>query len=188
MNELRLDHIVDYCGISSNDDFINFENIIKFKYKMINTKHQLSKIYDFLSKYKDELDYDWFIKFRPEMKLLQQFNFNELSESAINARAREYMGPKKIKYGCSVNGEGPLRNIGDVYYNENEQHVCLDEIVYIFNRKIIDNFICKPIEDCLIQNEPFHSNTWKARNIELNVIGINFLNTKYNIYSGNINC
>ena len=43
------DHKVDYCGISNQDDFHNYEDIIQFKYKIINTKEQLNKICDFIT-------------------------------------------------------------------------------------------------------------------------------------------
>ncbi len=74
---------VDYCGISSNNDFHNYESIIKFKYKIINSKKQLTKICDFITDYKSKLNYDWYIKFRPDMKLLENINFNILSKTAI---------------------------------------------------------------------------------------------------------
>jgi hypothetical protein len=43
---------VDYCGISSNNDFHNYESIIKFKFKIINSNKQLTKICDFITDYK----------------------------------------------------------------------------------------------------------------------------------------
>ena len=49
---------VEYCGISYQDEFHNYESIISFKYKIINTKRQLSKICDFITDYKAELYYD----------------------------------------------------------------------------------------------------------------------------------
>ena len=59
---------VDYCGISNQDNFHNYEDIIKFKYKIINTKQQFSKLCDFITDYKSEMDYDWYMKIRPDMK------------------------------------------------------------------------------------------------------------------------
>jgi hypothetical protein len=46
----------DYCGISNQNDFDVYEDIIQFKYKIINTKKQLSKICDFITEYKLQLD------------------------------------------------------------------------------------------------------------------------------------
>ena len=79
------DSVVDYCGISNSDDFYNYENIISFKYKIINPKQQFSKICDFITQYKAELDYDWFIKIRPDIKLLEPINFEVLSDTAISS-------------------------------------------------------------------------------------------------------
>jgi hypothetical protein len=30
--------IVDYCGISNQNDFTNYESVLKFKYKILNKK------------------------------------------------------------------------------------------------------------------------------------------------------
>ena len=120
-NYMKLQNInVDYCGISNQDDFDNYKDIINFKYKIINNNQQFSKICDFITDYKSELNYDWYMKIRPDIKLLENINFNVLSENAINARARVYYGPKQIKYGMSVNGEGCWNNSGDCYYDDYE--------------------------------------------------------------------
>jgi hypothetical protein len=70
--------ILDYAGISNNNDFENYESVIHFKYKIINTKLQLCKITDFIIENKDNLNYDWYIKTRPDVKLLDQINFDIL--------------------------------------------------------------------------------------------------------------
>jgi len=130
---------IEYCGISNQDDFHNYETIIQFKYKIINTKLQFSKICDFITEYKSQLDYDWYMKIRPDMQLLDNIVFDMLSENAINARARTYYGPKKIKYGMAVNGEGIWKDIGDCYYADTESNVILDDQVYIFHKNTIQN-------------------------------------------------
>ena len=57
----ELPHTIEYAGISSFDDFHNYESIINFKYKMINPKRQITKLSDFLTTYKTNFDYDLFI-------------------------------------------------------------------------------------------------------------------------------
>ena len=42
---------VDYCGISNQDDFKNFENVISFKYKIINKKFKLHNINKIVNEY-----------------------------------------------------------------------------------------------------------------------------------------
>lgn len=190
--------IVDYCGISSNDDFCNYESMVTFKYKIINSKQQFSKIYDFITQHKNELDYDWYIKTRPDVKLLEPINFDILSNIAINARARIYRGPQKIKYGMSINGEGIWKNIGNCFYDEYEKEIMLDDQIFIFHKNIINiggfeiSDTDKKNDDlnsdvAYFQNEWRHDNHWKSKNIGLNIIGINLLLEKHNSFSGHLN-
>jgi hypothetical protein len=97
-----LDMQVEYCGISNQNDFHTYEAIIPFKYTLINTKQQFSKLCDFITDYKSELDYDWYMKIRPDINLLEQIPFNTLLDRAINARARVYFGPKKLGMVCPL--------------------------------------------------------------------------------------
>ncbi len=180
--------VVDYCGISNCNDFHNYEDIIQFKYKIINEKKQMSKICDFITEYNNELDYDWYIKIRPDIKLLEKINFEILLEDAINARARVYYGPKRIMYGMSINGKGKWQNIGDCDYCPYEKTVILDDMLYIFHNNVVKAGGFEPcINDVYPEHEWFHTNVWKFRNIGLNVIGINMENTKHNTFSGNVN-
>jgi hypothetical protein len=195
-------NVVEYSGISNNDDFSNYESIIRFKYKITNTKHQLSKICDFITEYNKELHYDWYIKFRPDIRLLEEINFEKLAQSSINARARVYNGPLKLEYGLSVGGNGFWRDTIESYYNERETEVILDDMIYIFDHNVVmkngfekfefdSNILIKngfeKFQCGSNENEWVHTSIWKCRNINLNVIGINMENTKYNAYSGNIN-
>ena len=179
---------VDYCGISNQDDFYVFESIITFKYKIINTKKQLSKICDFITDYKSELDYDWYMKIRPDIKLLDNILFDTLSNNAINARARVYNGPLKITYGMSVNGKGCWENIGDCYYADHEYDIILDDQIYIFHKNIVlqNAFDKITLITDDIQHEWTHAHIFNSRKITFNVIGINLLFTKNNNYSGDI--
>ena len=185
----------DYCGISNQDDFDNYP--ITFKYKIINTKRQMGKICDFISDH--SLDYDFYIKCRPEVRLLQPIQLDSLSHDAIHARARVYCGPKEIQYGNSVNGKGIWDNIGECYYSDVERTVVLDDMLYIFHNDVIKlgAFAKLKNEDSMqtqwfrsrvtIQNEWFHTQVFNERNIKLNVIGIDLIFTKNNTYSGDIN-
>lgn len=178
---------IDYCGISNTSDFNNYETVIKFKYKIINTKKQFSKICDFISDYYDLLDYDWYIKVRPDIKLLEPINFYRLSDISINARARLYVGPQRIKYGMSVNGEGCWKYIGDCTYNEFERDLILDDMFFIFHHNVIKMGAFNKILYSDRETEWNQTYVWKARNIQLNIIGIFLKNTKYNCFSGHLN-
>jgi hypothetical protein len=182
MKRLKIE--VDYCGISNQNDFDNYE--INYKYKIINTKRQFSKICDFITMYNPQ--YDWYMKIRPDIKLLENINFNNLSENAINGRARVYVGPKRIMHGMSVNGAGKWKNIGDCYYSETNENIVIDDMFFIFH----NNVIKMKAFDRIIPETP-GSEEWKqttifnSRNIPLNVIGISLHNTKHDVYSGDIN-
>jgi hypothetical protein len=179
----------DYCGISSKNDFDIYETIIQFKYKIINTKKQFSKICDFITEYKSELDYDWYMKIRPEVKLIDNIDFRMLSDNAINARARIYNGPRKIKHGMSVNGEG-IWKVGGCDYADNEHNIILDDMIYIFHKNIVKNNAFDKIPTSHeSENEWLHTRVFNHRKIQLNVIGINLCFTKpnHNCFSGNIN-
>jgi hypothetical protein len=175
-NIIRLDfllrdegHDVDYAGISSIDDFSNYEDIIQFKYKEIDQKFQLTKICNFFKKY--TLNYDWFIRFRTEMFLLSPINFENLCPRSINARARKYIGPKRIKYGMSIDLPAS--------FSETESFVEVDDQIYIFHKNVIDKGGFSDIESYdnkfTIENETIHTEFWNLRGISFNIIPINAL-------------
>ena len=128
------------------------------------------------------------MKIRPEIKLLDNIDFHMLPDNAINARARVYNGPRKIKYGMSVNGEGIWKNVGDCDYADNEHNIILDDMLYIFHKNIIQNNAFEKIPTSIsCENEWGHTDVFNERKIRLNVIGINLCFTKYDCFSGNIN-
>ena len=202
LKEYLKDYNVSYCGISNTNDFNNYESVIQFKYKITNPAKQLSKMCDFITYFKDKLTkkYDWYIKYRPDIKLLEPINFDILSTIAINARSRVYNGPKQLIYGMSINGIGPWQNIGCCFYNKVEKDIVLDDQFYIFHKNVIYNGGFETFNPKNVNNwynvdnkfmpwehEWFHTNCWKSRNVELNIIGIQLFFTKFNSYSGHIN-
>jgi len=196
---LSTKYTVDVAGISGDNNFNNYAGIIDFKYKYVNPKHQLSKLCDFITEHKANLNYDWFIKFRPGVQILDYntINFDSLPKDAINARARNYRGAKKDKKACSVGSEkgihAHLKNCihnGSVSNDNQNKIVVLDDILYIFHKNVIDKGGFSPIDGAPKENEWFHADIWRGRNIKLNVISldIKFSSSKYQteIYSGNI--
>ena len=67
---------VDYCCISGENDFNNYENVIKLKYKIISKSKQLEKMCEFITDYKDELEelYDEVDKLKKQIKKLTAEN------------------------------------------------------------------------------------------------------------------
>jgi hypothetical protein len=189
VKEIQKDHIVDYCCISGKDDFANYETILTFKYKIINPRKQHTKMCEFIGTHRDELNYDYYIKTRPDIKLLEQINLNILSDTAINARARVYIGPQTIKYGMSVNGPGVWKYIGDCSYDVCEKELILDDAFYIFHNNIIkqEAFKSFPYNDDVLEHEWFQALHWKECNIDLKIIGINLEFTKNHTFSGDLN-
>jgi len=201
MDILSTEHTVEYAGISSINDFIHYEHIIKFKYKLICEKQQLSKLADFISSFRHELDYDWFVKIRPEIHLLESIQFNKLCDKSINARMRNYSGPKRIAYGGSVNGIGFWEYVDISYrYSKIEYEIIMDEAIFIFSKNIINmgafSLIDKEIENIIYkecydkEREPFHTSIFNKRNIPINPIGMNLYFTYNGIskaYSSHIN-
>ncbi len=179
---------VDYCVISSKDDFHVVSDIIPIKYKVINTKRQFNKVCDFITDHKEVLDYHWYIKTRPDLELLEPIPFDQCLENAVNARAREYKGPKQVKYGMSVGGEGVWKDILAYSFFPIEKEVVLDDMLYVFGHSVVirgafDNKDLKPIKF----EEKFHTDTWLTRGIPLNVIGIHMCLRKYGAFSGDLN-
>ncbi len=193
IEHLSKTYTVDIAAISSNDDFNNYAEYLDFKYTYINSKKQLSKICDFISKYKHELQYDWYIKIRPEITILDfnTIDFNILDKNAIHARARVYKGPINEKYTCSVGGEGIYSHIKECVYSELAEYTELDDNIYVFNKNIIEKNAFSTLDESANekrQDEWFHSSTWSSRGVTLNVIGINVLHERNNqkIYSGDM--
>ena len=176
VNVVRLDcilrdqgHNVDYAGISSIDDFSNYEDIIQFRFKEINTKYQLTKVCNFIEK--NNLEYDWFIRFRPEICLVEPFDFESLCPMSINARARIYNGPRTIPYGMSIELASTFR--------ETESDILIDDQIYIFHKNVIDkggfSEIHKYNNIYNIENETVHTGFWNERGIPFNIVSINAL-------------
>lgn len=179
---------VDYCGISSNNDFHNYEKYITFKYKRIDANKQITKICNFISEFKNELDYDYYMKIRPEIKLLEQINFDFLDNNAVNARARVYRGPIKVKYGMSVNGEGPWKYIIDCYESNEEKEIIIDDQIFIFDKNVVNSAGFNKFENNHIrQDEWAFSKMLSDRKIKLNIIGLNCEFCKVHQFSGHVN-
>jgi hypothetical protein len=193
-NVIRLDfllreqgHSVEYAGISSVDDFYIYEDIINFKYKEVNTKYQLTKLCNFIEKHKDTLAYDWFIKFRPELYLVEPIHFTNLCTMSINARARKYTGPKRIEYALSVELPTTLSEI--------ESLVEMDDQIFIFHKNLIHKGGFSGIETYnniyTIENETVQTDFWNKIGVSFNIIPINALFIRdiswIGYQSGNIN-
>jgi hypothetical protein len=184
MDALSGTFIVDYACISSYNDFDIYDSILSFKYKVTNNKKQLEKVCDFLSSCPEK--YDWYIKTRPEVILLEVPDILSLSTDSINARLHGYIGPKKILFGSSVGGNGVWSSVTEnIKYSENETHIGLDDQIYIFNKYVVDNgafaVLTPEINEFLPRNydgrqdEGIHNCVWIHRNIKRNPIRIHLI-------------
>lgn len=179
------EHQVDYAGVLSQDDFKNYEDIITFKFKMLSPEQQESKLRDFIEAYRSELNYDWYVRIRPEVKLLEPLDFSKYMEKAMNARVRVYVGPKRIQYGCSVgdpNGEWPALSFYRGSYSDVEGEIILDNTMYIFDNSLINSGFYSQTEPYPPekQDEHYFTRFLHTRNIHLNPVGINIIFTRAN--------
>lgn len=188
---------VDYAGIARIDSFDAYNGIISFKYKIISYKQQINKVCDFITDYRRELDYDWYIKIRPDIKLLEPIRFDLLVDTAVNARAREYIGPRFVKDGNSVGGEGKWKHIDGSSYADSEQKLVLDDMIYIFSHKMVEKGAFNKVTRKEVKEifspysfkefEWVQTGLWDSRGIPKYVIGIPCYNTTHAMYSGDIN-
>ena len=200
IEELRLQYVVDVACISGRDDFENFDKILHFKYKVVSPKKQLDKICDFVSECPES--YDWYVKIRAEVKLLEQLDFSSFCTNSINARARVYNGPLSVKNGSAVGGEGYLSYIHAIHYSPELKGIILDDMLYIFHRNLVEKGGFEPIIDeerghrewyvnnsFWNQHEWFHTGLWKSRKIPLNLVGfhVDFTHSGRRCISANVN-
>jgi len=198
IKELSTRYTVHVACISGQDDFHIFEDIIPFTYKVVSTKMQLDKVCDFVSECPP---YDWYVKLRSEVKLLDQLDFDSYPKDSINARARVYTGPLSIKYASSAGGQGYLHYVHAIHHSEELEEFILDDAIYIFHKTVVEKGGFAPLtegergrRDWYFtspgkQHEWFHTAVWKSRKIPLNLIGINmdFTHSHKQALSANVN-
>ena len=198
IKQLSSRFIVDVACISGHDDFDVFEDILPFKYKVVNPRKQLDKICDFVSSCTES--YDWYVKIRAEIKLLEQLDFDSFCPNSINARARVYNGPLKVKNGAAVGGDGYLNYVHAVHYSPELKEIILDDMLYIFHRNLVEKGMFAPITEeergqkewyigSWNQHEWFHTGVWKHRQIPFNLtpLYVNFGHSSRNAISANLN-
>jgi len=199
IQELRLQYVVDIACMSGRDDFENFDEILQFKYKVITPKKQLDKICDFVSECTES--YDWYVKIRAEVKLLEQLDFSSFCKNSINARARVYNGPLSVKYGSAVGGQGYLGYVHAIHYSPELKEIVLDDMLHIFHRNVVEKGGFMPITDeergrqewyvgsLWNQHEWFHTAVWKSRGIPFQLVSLNvdFTHSGRHAFSADVN-
>lgn len=166
---------------------------LDLKYLMKSNQRQMGKICEFITLNRMKLNYDWFIKTRPDIEHLQDFTLDELSPDCINSRARTYKGPQSIKYGHSVGGKGIFEaHKHKASYSENLISLLPDDQFYIFSKTIVEDEIFNELKSKtkdLKQDEKFHRKIWEQRGAKFKIIGIKLRLYKKNLYaeSGHIN-
>lgn len=199
IKELSTRYIVDVACISGKDDFDSFHEILSFTYRVINPKKQLDKICDFVSECTEP--YDWYVKIRPEVQLLEQLDFSSFCPDSINTRTRVYNGPLSVKNGSSVGGAGYLDYIHATHYSPELKEIVVDDMLYIFSRRVVEKGGFAPITDeergrrdwyftsLWNQHEWFHTAVWKSRQIPFHIIGLNvdFIHSGRHSFPGDVN-
>jgi hypothetical protein len=176
---------LDFACVSSKDDFDNYKKYFDFKYTLVCPDLQLEKLCKFFDKFKHEFEYDWYIKIRPEVVLLEPIRFEKLKAGAVNARSRIYIGPENIPNGSVGGGDGLWSSIDLNAYAPDLKLLILDDQFFIFDKIVVDAGGFKLLEENEsivwenstiflkdLQNETTHTELWKNRGIGINLIGI----------------
>ena len=139
--------IVDLCSVLSQQEINNtsYKNILgNFKYEFINNEPQLRKLCSIFNTINYD-DYDWYIKVRPEINLLETITHEKLetfSKEKVNTRCRGYYGPHiNLPYGCSIqNIRTAPHNVKEYYnykkYNDKYTIINPDDQMFFFHKNI----------------------------------------------------
>tara|TARA_B100000902_G_C27317399_1_gene922208 strand:+ start:3424 stop:4170 length:747 start_codon:yes stop_codon:yes gene_type:complete len=134
---------IDVCLINSSevDELNNYDDILNnIKYKF-NDKQ--SKQYEKIANTINSIDinyYDWFIKIRSDLELLEDINMDKIKicdKNRINSRVRWYIGKHiNILNGTSfsVTKDSPWTN--SYLYDNNINYIVPDDQIYIFHKSI----------------------------------------------------
>lgn len=182
--DLQEDDVVDIIACTSEQEIL--PDVLKWacgEKSFACLERQLSKVVHALNVW--EQQYDWYVKTRPEIAVLSPIDLKSLEPNTIHGRARVYLGPKKLQYGGSVGGPGPMAQFsGDLRADAETKNLILDDQIYIFDHEVRKNGAFLPITS-VSQNEWDHTAIWRSRNININVIGINCI-LFGSCYSGNL--
>ena len=156
INPLKKYYTLDIATVTSNKYNDNFENILgKAKYKITCEKPVMSKLCKLFETINYD-DYNWYIKIRPELTLMENIDLNTIKKcckNSVNGRVRHYFGPYiNIKNAVSIPNHQIIScqnsdiNIKD--WNRNDFKYKKDvslapcSLIYIFSnlvaKKIID--------------------------------------------------
>ena len=174
---------IDYAVVLSEYDEAKYDQIenalggIKIKYRVANAERQMHKLWRFVSGLGE--NYDWYVKIRPEIQLLDTLRLYSCVAGHLNGRARVYRGPKHVEYGMSVKGEGCWHFI-QYDYSEcpTEQEVVMDDQMFIFDGTVVESGV---FNDMDIHHTDFPEREMtrllNKHGVKLNVVG---LNVKFN--------
>lgn len=132
---------INICLISSNNDFENYEELLKeyIKIKIISKERQYLKLINLFTFLKNNnISYDYYIKIRPEMYLKETIDLNKLQsydKNGINARVRFYLGPEiNIPYGSTSPQCKYWKK--SCIYNKDLKTIVPDDQIFVFTHNI----------------------------------------------------
>lgn len=134
---------IDICLINSNkeDELNNYDDIlknIKYKFNSKNSK-QYEKIVNVINIINVNL-YDWFIKIRPDLELLEDINLDKIKicdKNKINSRVRWYIGEHtNVKNGTSLKIDEDCCWTNSYIYDNNINYIVPDDQIYFFHKTI----------------------------------------------------
>lgn len=96
INPLKKHYTLDIAVVTSIEYNNEYDNILgKAKYKILYEKPVISKMCKLLENINYD-DYNWYIKIRPEITLLENIDINTIKKcciNSVNGRVRHYFGP-----------------------------------------------------------------------------------------------
>ena len=190
---------VDIAIIYSEKD-INSEKLYEklfgnVKYKYLSPNLQFNKMCDFLNQLNER--YDWYIKSRPEIEMLENFDLQKLEQcfsNSINSRFYKLnLKNSNIDRKSIINNTYNLIELyNDILNNKIELYI--DDQIYIFDDKVRDIAFKKINNEELYnlnlnnrkrEDEVFHTLMFINRNVKLQTINIKANMLKYVEIDGN---
>lgn len=197
---LKKYYTLDIAIVTSNKYNDEYENILgKAKYKILCKKPVVSKLCKLFETINYD-DYNWYIKIRPEITLLENIDINTIKKcckNSVNGRVRHYFGPYiNIKNAVSIpdhqirscqNSDININswNKNDFKYKK-EASLAPDDILYIFSKLVAKKFIDVYIKKIEEENIPKGIKEYLVKEINSQNEGFHGAYYKYNNINYNI--
>jgi hypothetical protein len=176
-HEKRGYEIEVFLSCSDKKTINNYDRRLKKRIKM--KKYDPEKQHSKMCNLYAEMEHDhlWYVKYRPEMIFLEEFDIEKCSKDKLSTRARYYTGPKRLKYG----GSCPKHCVDEktYVYSKKETRVIMSDQFYVVPRKISDRAFKRPKKKYNgFEAECYHTGCFSDNGVKFNIIDVNFFEKK----------